>query len=78
MKTVKELRKNFIERNQLNPDFFTMPNVKDPEEETFKDVNIFQEVHYSPSQTLPTKSVTKGYPHPGHRTVFSDYPVSIR
>lgn len=32
MKTIKELRKKFIERNQLSPDFFTSPNLHEPDE----------------------------------------------
>ena len=78
MKTIKELRRNFIERNQLNPDFFNINNVRDPEEDVFRDVNIFQEVHTSPSQTSPIRTVSRPYPHPGHRTAFSDHPVSLK
>ena len=32
MKTIKELRSNFIRRHQLSPDFFTVPSSSDPEE----------------------------------------------
>ena len=32
MKTIKELRSNFIRRHQLSPEFFTVPSFSDPEE----------------------------------------------
>ena len=32
MKTIKELRSNFIRRNHVSPDFFSLPTSHDPEE----------------------------------------------